>query len=378
MKSRSFVTAVLVILVSLNLVQTLWAAVVSGTVESVVADKKKIILKPSGDKPKQVFSVPDGVTITLDGKTVKLDELKEGQQLTVFTSSSGAVTKLIVRAAKASSETSSTPTEPPAAKAKKTKPSSSKADDVTSDNDGGDSPQFRGPRRDGHAGPGKIAGSWTAQGPKPLWSTDGLGEGYSALSVANGRIYTMGLIANDEKVLALDEKSGRPLWGTSTGGEPFKDGAGNGPRCTPTVDGDRVYAMGCFGDLVCLDAKSGQRRWHKNVLKDFGYRGRTTQWAICESPLIDGNKLIVTPGGNDATMVALNKTSGEVIWKSQAPGNPGPGYASAIAIDVGGVRQYVTFTARGVIGVRADDGEFMWQNTSAGNGTANCSATTCR
>ena len=145
MKSRSFVTAVLVILVSLNLVQTLWAAVVSGTVESVVADKKKIILKPSGDKPKQVFSVPDGVTITLDGKTAKLDELKEGQQLTVFTSSSGAVTKLIVRAAKASSETSSTPTEPPAAKAKKTKPSSSKADDVTSDNDGGDSPQFRGP-----------------------------------------------------------------------------------------------------------------------------------------------------------------------------------------------------------------------------------------
>ncbi len=374
MKSRSLFIAVTMAFLGLVFTQALWAAVVSGTIESITVDKRKLVLKLSGDKPKQVFSIPDGATITLDGRTVKLDALKEGQQMTVFSTNDGAVTKLTARAAKANPDPGSTPSEPPAPKAKKTKPGNAKSDDSVSEKDGGDSPQFSGPRRDGHSGSGKIAAAWTGQGPKPVWATDGLGEGYAAVSVANGRIYTMGLIANDEKVLALDEKSGRPLWGTSTGGEAFKDGAGNGPRCTPTVDGDRVYALGCFGDLVCVDAKSGQRRWHKNILKGFGFRERTTQWAICESPLVDGDKLIVTPGGNDATMVALNKNTGDVLWKSQAPGNPAPGYASAIAIEVGGVRQYVNFTARGVIGVRADDGEFLWQNTSAANGTANCSA----
>ena len=385
MPSRRLFVTLIALLLGLNFLVLLSAesgkpGIVSGTIESVSADKKKVTLKPSGNKSKQIFSVPENATITLDGKTAKLDELKVGQQISVFTSSSDAVTKLVVRAGTASSSpvnpatTKGEPAETPVPKAKTTKPSRSTTEESASGADGGDSPQFRGPRRDGHAGPGKIAATWPAQGPKQLWSANGLGEGYSAVSVANGRVYTMGLIANDEKVLALDEKSGKPLWSTSTGGEPFKDGAGNGPRCTPTVDGDRVYAMGCFGDLVCLDAKSGQRKWHKNVLKEFGFRNKTTQWGICESPLIDGDKVIVTPGGNDATMVALNKNSGDVIWRSKAPGNPASSYASAIAIDVGGVRQYVNFTARGLIGVRADDGEFLWQNDSAGNGTANCSA----
>ncbi|MBC7815298.1 MAG: PQQ-like beta-propeller repeat protein, partial [Planctomycetaceae bacterium] len=142
--------------------------------------------------------------------------------------------------------------------------------------------------------------------------------------------------------------------------------------CTPTVDGDRLYALGALGDLVCLDAKSGQRRWHKNILKEFG--GSAGHWGICESPLIDGEKVIVTPGGRGATLVALNKNNGNLLWKSRVPGDPGPGYASAIAVEVGGVRQYVNFTAGGLIGVRANDGEFLWQNNSAANNTANCSA----
>ncbi|HLQ45944.1 MAG TPA: PQQ-binding-like beta-propeller repeat protein, partial [Planctomycetaceae bacterium] len=302
-----------------------------------------------------------------------LPALSEGQQISVFTSSSGAVTKLVVRTSSSSAGSAATPVRPKSTKTKKDKASAEPADEAGEDK-AGDSPQFRGPRRDGHAGTQKIAASWPSSGPKPLWSASGLGEGYAAVSVANGRVYTMGLVANDEKVLALDEKSGSRLWSTSTGGDPFKEGQGNGPRCTPTVDGDRVYAMGCFGDLVCLDAKSGQRRWHKNVLKEFGFRDRTIHWGICESPLIDGDKLIVTPGGSEATMVALNKNSGSVLWKSKAPGNPPAGYASAIAIEVGGVRQYVNFTARSLIGVRAADGEFLWQNNSAANGTANCSA----
>ncbi len=374
MRCRPLFIAMISVFLGLFVAPAVWAAIVSGTIESVTPDKRKVVLKLGGDKPKQIFSVPDGATITVDGRSAKLDDLKDGQQISVFTSSTGTVTQLKVRNAAAASGGNTPPAEPPAAKTKKTKSTNTDNESSTSGADLGDSPQFRGPRRDGHAGPGQIAQSWPAQGPKPLWSANGLGEGYAAVSVANGRIYTMGLIANDEKVVALDEKNGKPLWGTSTGGNPFKEGAGNGPRCTPTCDGNRVYAMGCYGDLVCLDAKSGQRRWHKNVLKEFGFRDQTLHWGICESPLIDGDKLIVTPGGRDATMVALDKNSGNVIWKSKAPGNPDPGYASAIAIDVGGVRQYVNFTARSLIGVRADDGQFLWQNNSAANGTANCSA----
>ncbi len=350
-----------------------WAGIVSGTIESISADRKKVVVKPGGDKPKQTFSVPDSVTITVNGKPATLKDLSDGQQISVFTSTSDTVTKLVVRAASSAPKSTPSPSISKPAKTKKDAPSESPNDDVATGNSA-DSPQFRGPARDGHASSTRLQKSWPPSGPKPLWSASGLGEGYAAVSVANGRVFTMGLVGNDEKVLAVDEKTGRPLWASSTGGEPFRDGAGNGPRCTPTVDGDRVYAQGCFGDLVCLDAKSGQRRWHKNVLKEFD--GRSIHWGICESPLIDGEKIICTPGGRDATMVALNKQTGALIWKARVPDSPPAGYASAIAIEVGGVRQYVNFTAQGVIGVRAADGEFLWSNRSAANGTANCSAPT--
>lgn len=373
MSLRRFTTLWVCLFCGLLMAPAAWAAGTSGTIESVSADRKKITVKPTGDKPKRVFSVPDGIKLTLDGKTAKLGDLKEGQQITVFTNSSDAVTQIIVRNEKEKSEApATTPTPKSTPKTKKSEAGSGNSgDDGTGK--AGDSPQFRGPRRDGQAGGGNnIANSWPRSGPKPEWSAGGLGEGFSAVSVANGRVYTMGLVGTDEKVFALNERDGRPGWSVSTGGGAYRDGTGDGPRCTPTVDGDRIYAFGALGDLVCLDARTGQRRWHKNVLKEFG--GNAGHWGICESPLIDGDKVIVTPGGRGATLVALNKNNGDEIWKSRVPSDPGPGYASAIAVEVGGVRQYVNFTARGLIGVRANDGEFLWQSNSSANGTANCSA----
>lgn len=375
MSPRRFTILWVCLFCGLLIAPAAWAAGTSGTIESVSADRKKITVKPAGDKPKRVFSVPDGVKVTLDGKAVKLGELKEGQQISVFTNSSDAVISVIVRNEKEKTtapETTPMPMPKATPKTKKTEPSQeSPSNDSTGKS--GDSPQFRGPRRDGQAGSGNnLTNSWPRSGPKPEWSANGLGEGYSAVSVANGRIYTMGLVGTDEKVFALNERDGRPGWSVSTGGGAYRDGTGDGPRCTPTVDGDRVYALGALGDLVCLDARTGQRRWHKNVLKEFS--GNAGHWGICESPLIDGEKVIVTPGGRGATMVALNKNNGNVIWRSRVPSDPGPGYASAIAIEVGGVRQYVNFTSRALIGVRADDGEFLWQSNSSANGTANCSA----
>lgn len=373
MSIRRIAVGLVCLLCGLIVVSDVWSAVISGTIESVSADRKKITIKPSGDKPKQVYSIPDGTNITLDGRSAKLGDLKEGQQVSVFTSSGDSVTRLTVRGGESKPTAPVTPPTPKATpKSKKADPADSPSDNV-SEGKPGDSPQFRGPRRDGQAGTGNnIANSWAASGPKPAWSANGLGAGFSAVSVANGRVFTMGLIGNDEKVFAMSERDGRPAWSVSTGGGAYKDGTGDGPRCTPTVDGDRLYALGALGDLVCLDAKSGQRRWHKNVLKEFG--GNAGHWGICESPLIDGEKIIVTPGGRGATLVALNKNNGNLIWKSRTPGDPGPGYASAITVEVGGVRQYVNFTSRGLVGVRAEDGEFLWENNSAANGTANCSA----
>lgn len=279
MSPRRFTILWVCLFCGLLIAPAAWAAGTSGTIESVSADRKKITVKPAGDKPKRVFSVPDGVKVTLDGKAVKLGELKEGQQISVFTNSSDAVISVIVRNEKEKTtapETTPMPMPKATPKTKKTEPSQeSPSNDSTGKS--GDSPQFRGPRRDGQAGSGNnLTNSWPRSGPKPEWSANGLGEGYSAVSVANGRIYTMGLVGTDEKVFALNERDGRPGWSVSTGGGAYRDGTGDGPRCTPTVDGDRVYALGALGDLVCLDARTGQRRWHKNVLKEFS--GNAGHW----------------------------------------------------------------------------------------------------
>jgi outer membrane protein assembly factor BamB len=171
-------------------------------------------------------------------------------------------------------------------------------------------------------------------------------------------------------LVAVDLDSGRKLWGT-----PFAPASklqmGDGPRSTPTVDGNLVYALGGNGDLVCADVKAGDVRWKKNILSEFG--GSNIRWGISESVLIDGDRLICTPGGKQATIVALDKQSGDTLWKSVVPGGSEAGYASAIVADVGGVRQYIQFLAAGTAGVRAEDGAFLWGDNSSANGTANCS-----
>jgi outer membrane protein assembly factor BamB len=156
-----------------------------------------------------------------------------------------------------------------------------------------------------------------------------------------------------------------------TGGHP-------GPRCTPTVDGDRVYALGSDGTLICADVGQGQVRWQKDIKKDFG--GAYGSWAYAESPLIDGDVLVCTPGGNSATLVTLKKSSGEVIWKAPVTGIMAKkgtystaAYSSVVVAQIAGVKQYVQFLAGGVIGVDAKDGKLLWHYEAPANGTANCS-----
>ena len=230
--------------------------------------------------------------------------------------------------------------------------------------------QFHGPHRDNRSSESGLLDRWPPEGPKLLWTASGIGEGYSTVSLAHGLVYTMGNVGEDEMIFALDLATGKQRWATRNAAAYSQD-RGNGPRATPTIDGGTLYAMGGAGNLSRVDAKSGKVAWQKDVLKELG--AKNLSWGISESVLIDGERLICTPGGKQATMAAIDKDTGAVLWKAQAPGNPKAAYASPIVIDVGGVRQYVNFTHNSVIGVRASDGQFLWEDRSSANGVANCS-----
>jgi len=230
-------------------------------------------------------------------------------------------------------------------------------------------PQFLGAARDNRSPETGLLPKWPSEGPKLLSTFHGLGIGFSNLSIADGIAYTMGDREEREFVLAINLDSGEPVWKFDNAAA-YHNGNGDGPRGTPTIDGDRLYALGGTGVLTCLDRKSGTQIWQKNIVKEFG--SGIPGWGICESVLIDGDRLICTPGAKNATLVALNKLNGDVVWKAEVPENDHAAYASMIAVEVGGVPQYVQFTAKGTIGIRAADGKFMWRDDSAANGVANC------
>jgi outer membrane protein assembly factor BamB len=238
---------------------------------------------------------------------------------------------------------------------------------------GGDWPQWRGPDRTGVARETGLLKRWPAEGPRLLWKAQGLGGGHSTPSIARGRIFGMSYRGNEEFVWALDADGGKPVWATKIAPANFSIGrqAHAGSASTPTVDGDRLYALGESGDLVCLQVADGKLLWQKSLVKDFG--GEVPGWGYSESPLVDGDKVIATPGGSDATLVALNKRTGDVLWKAQVPGANEAHYASIIAADVNGQREYIQFLGVGVVGVAAKDGKYLWRYGSPANRTANCS-----
>jgi outer membrane protein assembly factor BamB len=226
-------------------------------------------------------------------------------------------------------------------------------------------PQWRGPNRDGISKETGLLKQWPAEGPPLVWKATGAGRGYSSFSIANGKLYTLGLRGDREFVVAFDVATGKEAWATPHG-SAFHNDRGDGPRGTPTVDGDRVYALGGNGDLSALDAKTGKLVWTKNVLEAFG--GSNITWGISESPLVLGNKVLVNAGGQGASIVALNKSDGSVIWKSQSDE---AGYSSAVPLELNGITEVVFFTARRAIGLDAKDGRLLWEYSKPSNNTAN-------
>lgn len=230
-----------------------------------------------------------------------------------------------------------------------------------------DWPQWRGADRSGVSAETGLLKQWPTGGPPLAWSVSNLGGGYGSVAVSGDRVFVQGMRDRQSVVTSLNRADGRTVWSKPLGPSGSND-RGSGPRSTPTVDGDRLYVLTESGDLACLKAADGGVVWQRNILKEFG--GSNINWLISESPLVDGSRLIVTPGGPGAGMAALDKMTGKTLWTTREMSEDA-GYASPIVADVQGVRTIMTLTADAGVGVRAGDGKLMWRYRPAANGTAN-------
>src|SRR5947209_9056937 len=213
-----------------------------------------------------------------------------------------------------------------------------------------DWPQWQGPDRTADSKEPGLLKEWPKDGPPLAWKANGIGEGMGGVAISGSRIYTTGDSDGSAWLYALNESDGKEVWKAKIGrggklGNVFRPA---GPRATPTVDGDRLYVLGQHGDLVCFTTE-GKEVWRTNYVKDLG--GIVPVWGFSESPLVDGDKLVCTPGTEDGTLMALDKKTGKPIWKCQVPEGPtgdrgflgksGAAYSSVIAVDFDGVKHYV-------------------------------------
>ncbi len=222
--------------------------------------------------------------------------------------------------------------------------------DLPDSGPGGEWPQWRGPNRDGHSPTTGLPQRWLAGEPKQLWRRP-LGEGFSGIAVAGGRLFTQFAQDEDEFLVALDARDGREVW-RSAMGKTLIDGNGNGPRATPAIAGGVVYALGSLGRLVAVAADDGRGIWQRDLVErpSRGY---------CSSPLVEGGLLIVHGRpGDPAAVLAVDKATGETAWVA---GEGHPGYASPVAVTLGGKRQILSFIADGLVGLAADSGEELWR-----------------
>ena len=224
-----------------------------------------------------------------------------------------------------------------------------------------DWPQWRGPGRDDVSKETGLLKEWPSGGPKQLWVYKNAGVGYAGFSVVDGKLFTMGTRDGGEVLLALEAASGKEVWVAKLG-EILKNKWGDGPRGTPTVDGDRVYTLGGDGTLICAKVADGKELWRR-TMQDLG--GERPTWGFTESVLVDGKQLVCTPGGSKGAIAALDKMTGAPLWQSTEFTDPAQ-YASIIAGKINGENQYVQLTMQSVVGVSARDGKLLWRHPFQG------------
>lgn len=230
---------------------------------------------------------------------------------------------------------------------------------------GEDWPQWRGPNRDGISLETGLLRSWPEDGPPLAFRAEGLGAGYSSVAVADGRLHTLGMLSGREWIITLDAASGARLWATPHG-EGYRDGRGDGPRSAPAVVAGRVHVLGARGRLSALDAETGQTVWTVDLLGETG--GRNINWGISESPLVLGDRVLVSPGGRSAGFAAFDRETGALLWNAEGDE---AGYASPMPVAVPGAPHVVFFSGERAAGIRAEDGALLWSYRRASNRTAN-------
>lgn len=234
-------------------------------------------------------------------------------------------------------------------------------------------PQWRGPGRDDVSADKGLLQSWPEGGPKLVWTGKNLGDGYSSVVIDGGRIFTTGDRKDSEYLICMDDATGNEVWSKKIG-DAWHDG---GARSTPAIGqeggvADFVYALTPGGDLVCLAAADGADVWKKNLKTDFGGK-MMSGWGFSESPLVDGERIICTPGSDKAALAALDRKTGKTLWVAAIDNCGGSGYSSIVKCKAAGVDQYVTVLGKsgGAVGVRTEDGKLLWQNTTVAGHTAN-------
>ena len=225
----------------------------------------------------------------------------------------------------------------------------------------GDWPQWRGPDRNDLSKETGLLKQWPAEGPKQVWLFKDAGLGYAGYSIAGGKLFTMGARAEMEFLIAIDVKDGKELWSTPIA-TTLKNGWGDGPRATPTVDGKLVYALGGKGTLICASVADGKEQW-RATMQSLG--GEIPQWGYTESVLVDGNKVVCTPGGAKGTVAALDKMTGKVIWQSKDFTELAH-YSSIVPATINGTPQYVQRNEKSIFGLAANDGRVLWQTDFPG------------
>ena len=227
---------------------------------------------------------------------------------------------------------------------------------------GADWPQWRGDSRRDHSPDKGLLAQWPQEGPKQVWSFNNAGSGYAGFAIAKDSLFTMGLRDGMEFLIAVDASTGKELW-SSSAGQKYPNGWGDGPRMTPTVDGDRVFAIGGQGLLICVEAKNGKLIWSKNLVTDLG--GQLQDWGYTESPLVVGDIVICTPGGPQGTLAGLDKSSGAVRWRTSGLTDKAQ-YSSPILIQHEGQPQVVQLVMNRFFGVSPKDGSVLWKKDFPG------------
>jgi outer membrane protein assembly factor BamB len=234
--------------------------------------------------------------------------------------------------------------------------------------------QWRGDNRENKSSFVGLNTNWKDKAPEHLATIEGMGNGYASVSVEGGFLYTTGNRDNAQCVIAVNLEKQNVAWVTPVTDSAPKHGY-DGSRCTPTIDGQNLYVVSSDGQIICLNRANGSVVWSKNFKQEWSGKMHSG-WGFSESPLVDGENVLCTPGGKEAMVVCLNKKTGDTVWKSSGAidggaGKDGAGYSSIVISNAAGIKQYVTLVGKGLIGVRADNGELLWSYNRIANNTAN-------